>query len=118
MLYIGAGILHFVHPAVYMKIMPVWLPWHKELVLLSGVFEILFGLLLVFPKTRRFAAYGIIALLVAVFPANIQMMINYVQEHNKMLWLSIIRLPLQVVLIWWAYQFAKPLRVKNQVLNL
>ncbi|HEX8461866.1 MAG TPA: DoxX family protein [Segetibacter sp.] len=114
-LYIAAGVYHFVHPATYLKIMPVWLPWHYELVIISGACEILFALLLLFPPTRRVGAFCIIALLVAVFPANIQMTINYAQQHNKLLWLSILRLPLQIVLIWWAYRFTKPSRNNNLV---
>jgi uncharacterized membrane protein len=106
-LYVAAGVYHFVSPLTYLKIMPAWLPLHLELVYISGFFEILFGLLLFFPTTRRVAAYGIVALLIAVFPANIQMAINYSQEHNKWLWVAILRLPLQIVLIWFAYRLAK-----------
>ena len=88
------------------------MPLHKELVLISGIAEVLFALLLLFPVTRRFGAWGIIALLVAVFPANIQMLINYCQQNNPMLWIAVLRLPLQLVLIWWAYGFTKPVVVK------
>ena len=106
-LYIVAGINHFWHPETYMQIMPPWLPWHKELVILSGVFEILLAFLLIFSTTRRFAAWGIIFLLLAVFPANIQMLINFSNESNPNLWVAIVRLPLQILLIWWAYGFTK-----------
>ena len=105
--YLGAGINHFWHPAFYLQIMPNWLPWHSELVILSGGFELLFALLLLFDHTRRVAAWGIILLLIAVFPANIQMMLNYSKEQNPHFWISIIRLPLQALLIWWAYIFTK-----------
>ena len=108
LLYFTAGVNHFIHPAFYLKIMPPWIPVHKELVFISGIAEVLFAMLLLFPVTRRFAAWGIIALLVAVFPANIQMMLNYMDENNTRLWISILRLPLQIVLIWWAYGFTKP----------
>jgi uncharacterized membrane protein len=87
--------------------MPAWLPLHLELVYISGFFEILFGLLLFFSRTRRVAGYGIIALLIAVFPANIQMAISYAHEHNRWLWVAILRLPLQIVLIWFAYRLGK-----------
>ena len=113
LLYAAAGINHFIHPGTYQKIMPPWLSLHKELVFISGVCEILFALLLLFPLTRRIAAWCIIALLVAVFPANIQMMLNYRQENNPLLWLSLLRLPLQIVLIAWAYQFTKPVAEKT-----
>lgn len=107
LLYTAAGINHFVHPEFYIKIMPPWLPAHKELVFISGVFEVVLGLLLFFPATRRLAAWGIILLLIAVFPANIQMMLDYKAENNPKLWIAILRLPLQPVLIWWAYLYTK-----------
>ena len=106
--YAGAGVNHFIRPGFYLKIMPAWLPLQNELVFISGVAEVLFALLLFFPLTRRFGAWGIIALLIAVFPANIQMLLNYYREHNTMLWVAILRLPIQLVLIWWAYSFTKP----------
>ncbi|MEO7528043.1 MAG: MauE/DoxX family redox-associated membrane protein [Chitinophagaceae bacterium] len=112
-LYIAAGINHFWHPDFYLPIMPKWLPYHEVLVMLSGICEILFAFLLVFPSTRRFAAWCIILLLIAVFPANIQMMFNYMNESNPKLWIAIIRLPLQIVLIWWAYGFTKKLKYLN-----
>ena len=105
--YVAAGINHFIHPAIYISIMPTWIGWHQLLVALSGIFEILFGLLLIPRSTRVVAAWCIIALLIAVFPANIQMMLNYWHENKPGLWLTILRLPLQLVLIRWAYSFTK-----------
>jgi uncharacterized membrane protein len=104
-LYIIAGVNHFIHPHFYLKIMPPWLPLHSLLVLLSGIMEAVFGILLFIPATRVFAAWGLIALLIAVFPANVQM--NYRQQHNPHLWLTVLRLPLQVLLIAWAYVYTK-----------
>ncbi|MEP7263701.1 MAG: DoxX family protein [Bacteroidota bacterium] len=115
--YVVAGINHFWHPEFYLMIMPHWLPWHNELVVMSGVCEILFGLLLLFSSTRSLAAWSIILLLIAVFPANIQMMLNYWEEANPKLWISIVRLPLQIVLIWWAYIFTKKSKIKNRNLK-
>ncbi len=105
--YVIAGINHFWHDEFYLKIMPPWLPWHHALVYISGTAEIVLGLLLFFPSTRRIAAWGIILLLIAVFPANIQMMLNYIHESNPSLWITVVRLPLQIVLIWWVYLFTK-----------
>lgn len=105
--YFAAGINHFWHKAMYLKIVPYWLGFPEALVILSGLFEILFALLLLLSQTRRFAAWCIILLLIAIFPANIQMMITYLDEHNPRLWIAIARLPLQIVLVWWAYTFAK-----------
>lgn len=98
-LFVGVGVLHFADPAPFMKIMPAWLPLHLELVYISGAFEILGGLGLIVPATRRFAAWGLIALLVAVFPANINMAINeiYVGGMPHEPWLLWARLPMQLV---------------------
>jgi len=104
---VGAGTMHFVRPDFYMKIMPPYLPFHLELVYLSGVFEAALGLLLLIPRFSRLAAWGIIALLVAVFPANI-----YVFQHQELLpaspLLHLLRLPLQLVFIVWAYWHTRP----------
>jgi uncharacterized membrane protein len=77
---IGAGTMHFVNPAFFLKIMPPYLPVHKELVLVSGICEVLLGILLLIPQTSHLAAWGIIALLIAVFPANL-----YVYQHQDVL---------------------------------
>jgi len=87
--------------------MPPWLPYHAALVLISGICEIVFGLMLLLPTTRKMAAWLIIVTLIAIFPANIQMMLHYLDENNPRLWMAIVRLPLQVLLIWWAYGFTK-----------
>jgi uncharacterized membrane protein len=110
--YAGAGINHFIHPAVYLQIMPPWLPWHSQLVFISGVAEVLCALLLLFSKARRVGAWALIALLIAVFPANIQMLLNYKQDNNPMIWIAVLRLPIQLLLIWWAYSFTKPIALK------
>ena len=65
--FIGAGVNHFRHPAFYQAMMPPWLPWPDALILISGVAEILGGLGVLVPRARRFAGWGLIALLVAVF---------------------------------------------------
>lgn len=107
-LYLIAGINHFISPLFYKKIMPPYIPWHMPLIYVSGAAEILLGIFLIPQTTRKFAAWGIIILLIAIFPANINMMINYMHEKNPGLWIAILRLPLQLVLIWWAYTFTKP----------
>lgn len=106
-LYILAGLNHFRNPKMYMRIMPRYLPAHLPLVYVSGVFEILFGFLLFFPATRVWGAWGIILLLIAVFPANIHMLFDFYARKNPYLWIAIVRIPLQFVLIWWAYQYTK-----------
>lgn len=106
-LYIAAGINHFRSADFYYKIMPPYLPYPYAIIYISGFCESALGILLLFNKTRRFAAFGIIALLIAVFPANIQMLINYIHENNPRLWIAIVRLPLQIPLILWAWWIAK-----------
>lgn len=107
LIYVAAGIYHFVAPGFYKKIMPPYIPYHMELIYISGVFEIGLGLLLLPASTRIYAAWGLLALLVAIFPANIQMAINFYQRKHPYLWVAYLRLPLQVLLIWWAFIYTK-----------
>jgi uncharacterized membrane protein len=111
-IYFIAGINHFLNPSSYIKIMPPWLPFPEALVFVSGAIEIVCALLLLPSFSRKLAAWGIIVLLIAVFSANIQMSINYHKENNPYFWLTLLRLPLQFLLIWWAYQFTKPATIK------
>ncbi|HXH99086.1 MAG TPA: MauE/DoxX family redox-associated membrane protein [Sphingobacteriaceae bacterium] len=108
-LYIAAGLNHFIHPEFYRNIMPSWVPFHEEMIIISGICEILFAVLLLFPLTRRIGAWCIIALLIAVFPANIHMMLNDAHNNIPRLWISLLRLPVQAILIWWAYSFTSKL---------
>ncbi|GAB4092655.1 DoxX family protein [Flaviaesturariibacter terrae] len=105
--YIAAGINHFWHPAPYVAIMPPWLPAHEALVALSGLAEILLGLGILFRLTRRWSAWGLILLLIAVFPANVQMAINYYHQGHPRLWGALLRLPVQILLIAWAWVYAR-----------
>src|SRR3954452_24761358 len=105
-LFVIAGIGDFVATDVYLRIMPPYLPWHRPLVLLSGIIEIALGVLLLVPLTSTFAAWGLIALLIAVFPANIHLYLH--QE----IWplppiVHLLRLPLQAVLILWAFAYTR-----------
>jgi len=105
-LFVLAGIGHFLAPGKYEQIMPPYLPWHRPLVLVSGMFEIGLGILLLVPAFSRLAAWGLIALLTAIFPANI-----YLYQHQEIFpgppLLHLLRLPLQGVLIWWAWLYAR-----------
>ena len=107
LLYVSAGITHFVRPEFFLKIMPPWIPFHLAMVLLSGVCEIALGVLLLPAATRPWAAWGVIALLIAVYPANIQMAIDFHREHHPQLWVALVRLPLQFVLMGWAWLYTK-----------
>jgi len=105
--FIIAGVTHFTKPGVFLGIMPKFLPYPLQLVYISGACEILFALLLVIPNSRHTGAWLIILLLIAVFPANIQMAVTFYQEKNPYLWVAMLRLPLQFVLIWWAWIYTK-----------
>ena len=107
LLFIGAGVNHFLNTPFYLSIMPPYLPWHYALVIVSGVAEVVLGIGLLIPKLSRLAAWGIIALLIAVFPANIHMATHpelYPTIPEIALWL---RLPLQAVLVLWAYSYTR-----------
>lgn len=106
--FIVAGLNHFVNTAFYLSIMPPLLPAHLFLVYLSGACEIALGALLLIPKYARRGAWGLIILLLGVFPANIYMALNtdlFPQFSAMAIWL---RLPLQFVLILWAFWYTRP----------
>jgi uncharacterized membrane protein len=108
-LMVGAGANHFLDPDTYVAMMPEALPAHLGLVYVSGVAEVLGGLGLILPATRRLAAWGIIATLLAVFPANVNMAINDLPlgERELPAWVLWARLPFQLVLIAWACWFTR-----------
>ncbi len=98
-----AGILHFVFPAAYEGVMPAWLGWHAALVVISGIAECAGGIGLLLPATRRLAGIGLLALCVAVLPANVQMLLDAQQAHRAgwIIALLVLRLPLQALLMAW-----------------
>jgi len=104
---VGAGVMHYVNPDFYLNIIPSYLPLHRELVYLSGVCEIVLGALLLVPRFSRLASWGIIALLISVFPANI-----FVYQNQDVLpalaTFHLLRLPLQGVFILWAFWHTRP----------
>lgn len=101
-LMVFAGVMHFVRTDFFLRIVPPYLPRHRELVYVSGICEMALGILLLIPPSTRVAAWGIIALLIAVFPANI-----YLYQNQHLVPASptvhFLRLLLQAVLIMWAY---------------
>lgn len=105
--YIIAGYYHFINPKFYRRMMPPWIPGHMPVVYGSGIVEIILAVLLIPTVTRIYAAWGIVILLILIFPANIQMMLNFYRKKNPYLWITILRLPLQPVLIWWAWLYTK-----------
>jgi uncharacterized membrane protein len=103
--FVLAGLNHFLNPAFYLRIMPPYLPWHLFIIYLSGVCEMSLGVLLLIRRYRRNAAWGMIGLLIAVSPVHLHMA-NHPEIYTEMgpliLWL---RLPLQGVIIAWAYWY-------------
>lgn len=113
---IAIGVAHFVAPDGFVKIVPAWLPSPLVLVYVSGFFEIAGGVGLLVPTTRRAASFGLVALYVAVFPANVNMALHEIQPKGMTLppllfWL---RLPLQIALIWWAWKVGTPSRRESE----
>lgn len=106
-LYLLAGLNHFVNPRIYIKITPPFIPYPDKVNVLVGFAEIALALALLLPSTRVWAAWGIIVLLVAVFPANIYHFMLNSHKGGTMLWATMIRLPLQILLIYWAYTFTQ-----------
>lgn len=105
-----AGVLHFAATEAYIAIMPDYLPWHRELVWISGVFEIVLGLGLLPRRTRRVSGLGLVLLYLAVLPANINMAVHDIQPaafHIPafLLWA---RVPFQLVFIYWAWRVSRP----------
>ncbi|HKV39520.1 MAG TPA: DoxX family protein [Blastocatellia bacterium] len=105
--FVAAGLNHFISTVFYMNIMPPYLPWHLLLVYVSGGFEIGFGVFVLIPRFSVVSAWGLIVLLIAVFPANIHMAVHpwlYPNISPLALWL---RLPLQAIFIVWAFWFTR-----------
>ena len=107
--YIIVGIKHFIDPNFFIAIVPPYLPYQLEIVYISGFFEILFGIMIVFPKYRFYGAVGLILLLIAVFPANIYLALSKEAQEaiGASQQIAIWRLPIQGLLIWTAYWIRK-----------
>jgi uncharacterized membrane protein len=107
--FVVAGSLHFLFPGPYLQMMPPFLPWPRALVWISGAAEIAGGAGLLRPRWRRAAAYGLVLLLIAVFPANIFMAGAHVPFSGLLgqSWVQWLRLPLQIPLILWAWRYTR-----------
>ncbi len=108
-IFILAGTLHFLFPQVYLRIMPPYLPWHLALLYISGAAEITGGLGLFLPTVRHAAAWGLVALLIAVMPANLYMATAHLPAPGIFgeSWAQWLRLPLQLPLIYWAWLYTR-----------
>jgi uncharacterized membrane protein len=113
LLFVSAGAAHFLIPNFYMPAMPPYIPWPLAMIYFTGVAEILGGIGVlvpngfVFRSTRTAAAWGLVALLIAVWPVHINMCLHPQQFPTVPLWLIWIRLPLQITLIAWAWYYTR-----------
>ena len=105
--YVAAGVTHFAATQLYLRAVPAYLPAPRALVLVSGVAEIAGGVGVMVPGTRQAAAWGLVLLLLAVFPANVWMAMHPERFAEIPQWALWARLPLQVPLIWWAWRFTR-----------
>lgn len=105
--YFIAGINHFVHPNGYIHIIPAYIPFPKLMNTLAGVFEVLFALMLILPKTRNMAIWGIILMLAAFMPVHIQMVVDapfilgslHVTKFGT--WIRVLLQPVLMAWVWW-----------------
>ena len=106
--YVIAGANHFAQPDVYMPMMPPYLPWHQALISLSGAAEIALGIAVLVPSLRHVAAWGVILLLIVIFPANLHIALYNVPLFGRTEGFGIwnwVRLPFQAVLMAWAWRY-------------
>lgn len=116
---IVAGVLHFAADEPFIKIVPEFLPFPAAIVYISGIIEILLGLGLIVPSTRVLAAWGLIALFIAVYPANLNMAFNHIKLDGipDSWWLHGFRLPFQFVLIAWAYWYTNAGKAREMAID-
>ncbi|MDT0648083.1 hypothetical protein RM545_15420 [Zunongwangia sp. F260] len=104
-IYIIAGLMHFIRPRMYMRIMPRYLPAHKALVYVSGIAEIILGAALLFEISRNIAVSGIILMLMIFLLVHFYMLSSEKAAAGIPRWILILRIPLQFFLMWWAWQY-------------
>ena len=103
--YIIAGVMHFIKPKIYLRIMPRYLPNPKFLVYASGLIEILLGILVCFRSTRNLSIYAILAMLIVFLLVHLYMLKGKKEAAGFPKWLLILRLPIQFLLMYWAYSY-------------
>ena len=108
------GVAHFVYVDFFLLAMPDYLGYHKELVMISGIFEILGAIGILVPKMRSFAAYGLILLVIAVYPANINMALHPEKYPDMSVLLLYLRLPFQFLFVWFIWWSIAPERIQNK----
>ena len=104
-LYILAGILHFILPGMYQRILPSWIPRGRGVVLLTGLLEVAFGAALFYPALKTPGLYGIMVLLVLFLPVHTHMLKDARAAMGIPAWILLLRIPFQGLLIYWAYSY-------------
>ena len=104
-LFILGGVNHFRKPKLYEKIMPSYIPAHSSLVLISGIIEMIFGFMLITQESQKIGAIGILVLLILFIPVHFHMLTNKEASLKLPRWVLILRIPLQLLLIYWAYLY-------------
>ena len=115
LLYVIVGIKHFTNTGFFVTIVPPIINWKEEVVLVSGLIEVILGILLLFNQTRKLAAWGIILLLIAVFPANIYLYLSEIARETLSISKSqaLYRMPFQITLIIISYWHSKETHSKQ-----
>jgi uncharacterized membrane protein len=106
-MYVIAGVFHFIKPKAYLRVMPRYLPNHRLLVFLSGLAEIILGAGLCIPALKPLAVYGIILMLLAFMPVHIYMLTEKKASLGIPGWLLLLRIILQIGLIYWAWWYLR-----------
>ena len=101
--YVLAGLNHFIKPKFYLRIIPPYIPWHRAVNFITGGAEIFLGLLLIYPPYSTLAAWSIIALLIAVFPANVYHLTSAKHWKGIPVGALYLRLPFQGIFSLWAW---------------
>ncbi len=101
LLFILAGFNHFINSGFYVNIMPPYIPRHLTMVYVSGVFEVVGGISVLFPPLRRVAGWSLVALLIAVFPVHVHMITHHAENPLIPYSILVARIPLQFILIVW-----------------
>ena len=104
-MYVFAGLMHFIKPKAYLRIMPKYLPNHEAMVKWSGMAEIAIGVLLCIPQTKDLAIYGLILMLFIFLTVHFYMLTGEKESAGIPKWILILRIPLQFFLMWWAYWY-------------
>jgi len=102
-IFIAAGANHFRKPKIYERIMPPYFPQHKALIMISGILEMVLGFMLITKGNEAIGSWGIIGLLVLFFPVHVYMLQNEKASLKMPKWLLLLRFPIQLALIYWAY---------------